>query len=124
MAKAYSLDLRDKVISFISQGESKRQSSKVFGIGEDTIYRWLRRHKAGTLAPKKRTHFPQKVVPEILVSYVEENQDHTLKEIGKALGFSASNVLKWLRRLNITRKKRPRSIRNVVRKSGLISKRN
>ena len=86
MARAYSIDLRDKVISFVFQGKSKREASRVFGIGEDTIYRWLRRHKVGTLAPKKRTKYPQKVSSERLLSYVEQNPDHTLKEIGHALG--------------------------------------
>jgi len=47
MARAYSLDLRKKVMSFITSGGGKREASKIFGIGEDTIYRWMRREKAG-----------------------------------------------------------------------------
>ena len=38
MGRAYSLDLRQKVMSFISQGGRKREAARVFGIGEDTIY--------------------------------------------------------------------------------------
>jgi len=45
--------------------------SKVSGIGEDTIYRWLRRHKTWTLASKKRTKFPHKISPDKLLFYVE-----------------------------------------------------
>lgn len=118
MAKAYSIDLRERVISFVKQGHSKREASKVFNIGEDTIYRWLRRLKMGEpLVAKKRTHFATKVPMEVLKSYVEEHPDHTLKEIGAAIGLSDSKVWKHLNRMNITRKKRPPFMRNVVPKS-------
>jgi|SRR5579872_3866865 len=114
MARAYSLDLRKKVISFIAQGGGKREASKVFGIGEDTIYRWIRRDKTGDLSPKKRTEFPRKIPDETLRSYVGHHPDHTLEEIGKAIGLSRSEVGKQLKRLGITRKKRPHSMRNAV----------
>jgi transposase len=53
MARAYSLDLREKVMFFISNGGGKREASKVFGIGEDTIYRWIRIQETGNLSAKK-----------------------------------------------------------------------
>ena len=118
MAKAYSLDLREKVISFVRQGHSKREASKVFNLGEDTIYCWLRLLKAGEpLLAKKRTHFVTKVPMEVLRSYVEEHPDHTLKEIGAAIGLSDSKVWKHLDKMNMTRKKRPLSMQNVAPKS-------
>jgi putative transposase len=117
MAKAYSLDLRKKVISFISQGGRKRDAAKLFNIGEDTIYRWIRRDKLGNLAPKKRTDFPTKIPLETLREYVEKHPDHTLKEIGIALGLHASKVWKHLKKLDLTRKKRPRSTQNVAKNS-------
>lgn len=61
MARAYSIDLRRKVMSFIAGGSSKREAARVFGIGEDTIYRWARREKAGDIAPKKRIFLPKKM---------------------------------------------------------------
>ena len=106
MEKAYSLDLREKIISFVRQGHSKREASKVFNIGEDTIYRWLRRFNAGEpLLAKKRTHFVTKVPIEVLKSYVEEQPDRTLKEIGAAIGLSDSKVWKHLNKMNMTQKK-------------------
>lgn len=117
MAKAYSLDLRKKVIAFVAQCGSKREAARTFNIGEDTIYRWVRRNKAGDLSPKKRTDFPRKVPLEILLKYVEDHPDHTLQEIGQAINLSASKVWKHLTRLNVTLKKRPRSMRNVMKQS-------
>ena len=61
--------LRQKVISFVTQGGSKREAAKVFNIGEDTIYRWLRLNKLGDLSAKKRTDFPTKIPLETLRKY-------------------------------------------------------
>jgi putative transposase len=88
MARAYSHTLREKVMTFVNQGGSKREASRVYNIGENTIYRWIRRFKAGNLKPKERTDFPRKVPIETLRNYVKENPDHALKEIGLALGLS------------------------------------
>jgi transposase len=114
MARAYSLDLRNKVISFISQGGSKREAAKMFDIGEDTIYRWKRLNKLGDISAKKRKDFPTKIPLETLRKYVEKHPDHILKEIGQAVGLSASNVWKHLKKLDLTRKKRSRSTQNVA----------
>jgi len=88
MSKAYLLYLRAKVISFINQGKSKREAGKVLNIGEDTIYRWIRRDKEGSLSPKKRSDFSTKVPHETLRQYVLDHPDHTLKEIGEAVNLS------------------------------------
>ena len=117
MARAYSQDLREKVITHIMSGCSKRETAHVFNIGEDTIYRWLRLHKAGGLKPKKRTEYPRKVDEEKLRQYVKENPDHTLKQIGQALNLAHQTVFTWLKRLQITRKKRQRSTKSVMKRN-------
>lgn len=85
MAKAYSEDLREKVISQIMSGCSKREVAHLFNIGEDTVYRWLRLHAAGDIKPKKRTVFPRKMNEEKLRMYVQNNPDHAITQIAAAL---------------------------------------
>lgn len=119
MSKAYSEDLRGKVISHIMSGCSKREAAKVFNIGEATVYRWIDLHKEGDLKPKKRTNYPRKVDEQKLRKYVEQNPDHTLKQIAEALGLKFQNVGKWLKRLKLTRKKRPRFIKSATKRSEL-----
>jgi putative transposase len=119
MAKAYSEDLRKKVISHIMSGCSKREAAKIFKIGEATVYRWINLHEQGDIKPKKRTNYPRKVDEKKLRDYVEQNPDHTLKEIAEALGLKIQNVGKWLKRFKITRKKRPRFIKSVMKRSEL-----
>jgi transposase len=117
MAKAYSEDLREKVISHIMSGCSKREAARVFNIGEATVYNWLRLHKEGSLSPKKRTDYPRKVDEQKLREYVAQNPDHTLKQIASALGLKFQNVAKWLKRLKITRKKRQHFTKSATKKS-------
>lgn len=119
MARSYSLDLREKVMSYITSGGQKREAAKIFKIGEDTIYRWLRKQKTGDLSPKKRVDFPRKMDPKKLSEYVEKYPDHTLKEIAAALNLAFQTVSSWLRRLGITRKKRPRCTKNEMQRSAL-----
>lgn len=119
MAKAYSEDLREKVMSHLMSGCSKRETARIFKIGEATIYRWQKLHTEGSLKPKKRIFYPHKVKEQKLRDYVQANPDDTLEQIGKALGLGRQTVFSWLRRLSITRKKRQRSTKNVMKKNGL-----
>ena len=64
MAKAYSLDLREKVISFVLQDGSKRDAAKIFNIGEDTVY-----HAAinqGIFVPRSVQIFQQKFLLKLV----------------------------------------------------------
>lgn len=115
MGKTYSIDLREKVVLYLSSGGCKKEASKIFNIGIATIYRWLGSEKAGNLSPKKRTSFYHVVDVDALREYVSLNPDHTLKEIGQALKIGNQTVCRWLKRLQITRKKRSRFTKKVMK---------
>ena len=87
----------------------------MFDIGEDTVHRWYRLLKTEDLTAKKRTDFKYKVSSETLIEYVKKHPDHTLKEIGKAVGLHLSMVQKRLKKLGITLKKKLRVIKNVTK---------
>jgi putative transposase len=117
MARAYSEDLREKVISHIISGCSKREAARIFKVGEATLYRWQKLYEAGSLKPKKRTEYPHKVDENKLRSYMKQNPDHTLEQISQALNLGVKTVFTWLNRLNITRKKRQHSIKSVTKRN-------
>ena len=53
---SYSVDLRERVITFIEQGGTKVDAARIFGVCRFTIYSWLtKKTKTGTLkdAPLK-----------------------------------------------------------------------
>jgi transposase len=43
MAKACSLELREKVMEYIKEGKRKMEAAKVFRVNRKTIYRWEKR---------------------------------------------------------------------------------
>ena len=38
---SYSLDLRQKVVSYLESGQSRVSAAAIFGIGESTVRRWI-----------------------------------------------------------------------------------
>lgn len=102
----YSQDLRERVVAYVHGGGKKREAARLFKVGENTVYLWIRLYKKqGSLAPKKRTSFYQTMDPAKLKEYVAANPDHTISQIAHALKAGRQTVFSWLRRLGITRKK-------------------
>ncbi|MCL1888677.1 MAG: IS630 transposase-related protein, partial [Kiritimatiellaeota bacterium] len=50
--KAYSLDLRQRVVAFVRNGGKKTEAAHRFGVGRNTVYRFLQADKSQALAPK------------------------------------------------------------------------
>src|SRR5438105_1923105 len=52
MARAYSIDLRDRVVSAVEDGLSRHQAAARFGVAVSTAVKWLQRfHRTGSAAP-------------------------------------------------------------------------
>jgi transposase len=52
--KAYSLDLRSKIVESVRRGVSISETARRFGVNRSTVGRYLKRlDKGGSLAPKK-----------------------------------------------------------------------
>jgi transposase len=85
--KAYSLDLRQKIIDTYFEGEiSQRQLAKRFRVALSFVEKLLKQYReTGSIAPKIRTQqTPTKLNEEqlsILASIVEANNDATLDEL-------------------------------------------
>lgn len=106
MGKAYSVDLREKVIAFVKENGNKTKAAKLFGIHRDTINNWCNKLKTGDIHPAKRgPRNTKKVNREELISWLENNKDKTLEEIGKQFGVSYVAIWKILRQLGYRHKK-------------------
>ncbi len=115
--KAYSLDLRQKIIDTYSNGGiSQRQLAKRFRVTLSFIEKLLKRYReAGTIAPKVRTsQTPTKLSEEqlsVLSSIVKANNDATLNELRGQLEeqtgvlIGRSTLDRMLRFLNLSVKK-------------------
>ena len=52
--KAYTLDLRERVVKFVAGGGTRAQAARLFRLGERTVYRYLAAAKTNNLAPKNQ----------------------------------------------------------------------
>lgn len=115
MPKPYSTDLRKRVLQYLEKDSDKMKASQLFQVGIATIYRWVARKKqSGTIEPLKKRNTYRKIDNQKLIAYVEQNPDHFLSEIAKHFWLTPQAIFYALRRLKITRKKRPRSTRKEM----------
>ncbi|MBC6477933.1 MAG: IS630 family transposase [Hormoscilla sp. GM7CHS1pb] len=100
---SYSLDLRQKVITYLENGGSITKAAKILGIGRATIYRWLNRQN---LEPTKVERRQRKLDWKALEKDVQENPDAKLIERAKKFGVHPTAIWYALNKIQITRKKK------------------
>ena len=116
--KAYPMELRTRVISYLKRGGSVTDAQEKFTVGRDTVFRWQRLEKAGSLAPKKSWGKWKKIDPVKLKTRTDASNDLTLSELAAEFGVTPTGIFHALRRLEITLKKRPR---NISKEKSLIA---
>ena len=104
---SYSIDLRERVVSYVESGGSRISASRVFAVGERTVRRWIALKKE-TKSVVPRSHgggYPAKIDTSVLKEYVDSHPDKTLEDIVKE--FSVSHVAIWkaLRKIGYVYKK-------------------
>ena len=103
--KAYSLDLRERVVKFVEAGGTRAAAARCFRLGERTVYRYLAAAKTNTLVPKTSWGHWRKLDPAKLQAHVRHQPDATLQELQKVFGVSHNAVWVRLRQLGFTLKK-------------------
>lgn len=120
MARAYSLDLRKRVIEAIRDGLSTREAARRFAIGISTAGSWYRSWRAtGSLEPGRQgAPKVSKLDPHeafILALVETDDRDITLAEIAERLEAEhgvrtcAASVHAFFKKRDITFKKRRRT---------------
>ena len=115
--KAYSLDLRKRVVRFVNE---KAAASRRFGVARCVVYRYLAADRQGTLAPRTSWGGWRKLDPEALAAGVRRSPDATLHELGKRFGVSHHTVWKSLRKLGFTLKNVAMSLLNALIRSSRL----
>lgn len=105
--QAYSIDLRQKVIEFIGQGNTQRLATKIFNINKATVNRWWLRHKnEGHIRPRKNLGKKPKVTEEEFKVYVTQNRNFTTVDMGRYFNISSSGAFYYLRKFGFSYKKK------------------
>ena len=102
--KAYSIDLRERVVRFVGDGNSKAEASRRFKVSWRTVLRWCKAG-LGNLAPKPQGGSEKKLADDALLRAVRDKPSATLKRHAKALGVSHVAVWRRLRQMGVTLKK-------------------
>jgi transposase len=107
MARAYSLDLRERVIRYLEEGHGVNETAKVFKISSRNMSRWKRRKIENKLeANDNKKRKAKKLEGEKLKKYIIKHPDKTLADIGRVFGASGAAVFKRIRVLGISYKKK------------------
>lgn len=116
MCKPYSIDLRERVLDYLSRHNDKKLASQLFRVGIATIYRWVKQqNEKGHLEPVHREYVYRKLDYNLLEQYMKEYPDHLLCEIARHFSVTEQAIFYALKKLKITRKKRRFSIKNEMK---------
>jgi transposase len=118
MGKGYSLDLRDRVVSFVEQGHSRRAAARHFSVSASFAVKLLQRvARTGSEEPARQGRPPGKgrleAFADFLVKAVESKPDLTMPELAAHLheihGLRADPAVlsRFLCRRGFTYKKSP-----------------
>ena len=102
MARAYSLDLRERVVAAVAAGESCRAVAATFRVSVASVVKWSQRFRAtGSAAAHKvggRRPYALQGEREWLLARLAEKPDLTLRAIGAELavrGIKVSHFAVW-----------------------------
>jgi len=119
MAKALSLDLRDRIVTAVSGGMSRRRATERFGVSPASAVRWCARQAAsGTPAAKPmggdRHSGRIERQADLILALVAETRDITLMVLQAKLAsqghrFAIGTLWPFFDRHGITWRKRPRT---------------
>ena len=117
MPKAYSGDMRERVIETVEMGASRREAAEHLGVSVSSAVRWLQRwDESRSAAPKPRggSVSPLEAQAERILALNAERPDLTLKEtlvelLKRRIRTSKSALSRFFDRHDITFKKKPAS---------------
>lgn len=115
MPKAYSSDMRERVIARVESGASRREAAEHYEISASTAVIWVKRfHETGRCAAKPRggSISPLEAHADFLLGLIDEQPDLTLDEVVSAMrkrriAGSRTAVWRLFQRHKITFKKKP-----------------
>ena len=122
MAKAYSCDLRERVIEAVEMGASRREAAERFELSVSSAVRWLQRWRdERSAAPKPRggSTSPLEEFATAILALNAEQPDLTLEETvaelrKRRIRTSCSSLWRFFDRHNITLKKKPTGRRTAA----------
>lgn len=111
MGQAYSYDLRIRIINFLEQGKTIKETAKLYSISRKTVIEWKKLKKqTGDVKAKTNYHTGhRKIIKDIeaFKEFIELNCDKTTKELARdwKQKISSSTIARALHKLGYSYKK-------------------
>ena len=111
--RAYSIDLRERVLADMDAGLGNSAVARKYRVSTRWVYKLCRqRSETGQIAPRRGQVGPKPKLAahaEQLIALVQAQPDATLSELRERLGVSVSLATVWLalKKLGLTLKKSP-----------------
>jgi transposase len=129
LARAYSSDLRERVIEAMDEGATCREAGERFGVSVASAVRWHQFWREDGRIEAKLRGGSRSVLEdyaEEIVALIEEQTDRTLDEIvavmhKRKMPGSRTALVRFLNRHCITLKKSPARVRARARGRGTIA---
>lgn len=122
--KAYSIDLRTKIVESVRKGVSTSETARRFGVNRSTVNRYLKRlNQSGSLAPERRPGKQPKLDERAMLLLEEDiearpwathNQRSELLYAVCAVRVSEATICRSIKRLGHSRKKDQHKQANVT----------
>jgi transposase len=113
--RAYSEDLRKKIVAAIERGMSKAQAARTFDVSLSSVKRYSRTaREGGSLEPRKSPGRPRKANEKAQVLLEKDVQEHSSATIGQRRRFlehmtaktlSDSTVRRLMKRMGFSQKR-------------------
>ena len=114
---AYSTDLRERVVTSVEEGASRREAARLFRVSASSAIRWVElQDQSGSVRPRSRggrSRSPLAAHAAWLLQLIATEKDLTLGEIAariedeRGVNTSKSSVDRFYARHGITFKKKP-----------------
>ena len=110
---SYPTKYRERTIEYRQEGHTLEETKEVFHVSISTIRKWEKQlREEGHLEKNPVQRSFRTIDPEKLRKYVTEHPDAYQSEMANEFHCSESGIREVLKKLKITRKKRPPAIRN------------
>lgn len=126
--KAYSQDLRDRVINlYVHENYSRNSISQLLNISYSTVYSWIKRYiKTGDYSSKQHLNAgrpPRFTDKQAILDYIKSNPDADGIEIRNAVApqLPMNTFYDTLHRMKITYKKKNRNTNKDRKESVMIT---
>ena len=99
----YSLDLRQRVLKFVTDGGTMADAGRIFAVHHKTVYCWLKSEDLRPKSPPKSRN--RKLNQQAIFEHVKKHPEMILRDRAKHFGVTNNAIWYQFKKLGITLKK-------------------